>query len=74
MRAARAIALILAAGAALLGGLWLLQGLGLVQVRPILCATACEEVRGASLTWSIAGATLILASLATAAVVLRRWR
>ena len=41
--------------AVLLGGLWLLQGLGLVQVRPILCFANCEPVQGPSSTWAIVG-------------------
>jgi hypothetical protein len=45
----------------LLGGLWLLQGLGVVQIEPILCVAGCEEVQGPSTTWSIAGALLVLA-------------
>lgn len=39
----------------LLGGLWLLQGLGVVHIRPILCFANCEPVQEASLTWAIVG-------------------
>ena len=39
----------------LLGGLWLLQGLGVVHVRPILCFADCAPIQGASLTWAIVG-------------------
>ena len=35
--------------AILLGGLWLPQGLGLVEVRPILCFADCAPVQGPSL-------------------------
>ena len=42
--------------ALLLGGLWLLQGVGLVQVRPILCFTNCEPIQGVSWQWAAAGA------------------
>ena len=42
--------------AGLLGGLWLLQGLGLVLMRPILCFVDCAPVQGPSLTWAIVGA------------------
>jgi hypothetical protein len=38
-----------------LGLLWLLQGLGLVHLRPILCVANCEEVQGRSITWAIVG-------------------
>ena len=42
--------------AALLGGLWLLQGLGLVNIRPVLCFADCVPVQGPSTTWAIIGA------------------
>ena len=41
--------------AVLLGGLWLLQGLGILQVRPILCFAACTPIQGPSATWAIIG-------------------
>ena len=68
----RAGLLALAACGALLGALWLLQGLGLVHVKPILCAADCEEVRGPSVGWAIAGFVLASASLAGMLAVLRR--
>ena len=43
----------------LLGGLWLLQGLGLLQVRPILCFADCEPVQGPSSTWAIVGLLVV---------------
>lgn len=51
----RALVLVVSVIGVLLGGLWLLQGLGLVEVRPILCFANCEPVRGPSLTWAIVG-------------------
>lgn len=47
----------------LLGGLWLLQGLGLVQVRPILCFAECEAVQGPSSTWAVIGLLVVMAGL-----------
>lgn len=47
--------------AALLGGLWLLQGLGIVQMQPILCFANCEPVQGASVTWAVIGAAVLAA-------------
>jgi hypothetical protein len=41
--------------AVLLGGLWLLQGLGLVHVRPILCFADCAPIQGKSMTWAVIG-------------------
>ena len=52
----RTIVLICGVIAVLLGGLWLLQGMGLVHVRPILCFADCAPVQGASLIWVIVGA------------------
>ncbi len=49
--------------AVLLGGLWLLQGLGLVQVRPILCFANCEPVQGPSSTWAIVGLLVVTAGI-----------
>lgn len=53
-----------------LGGLWLVQGLGLLVIPPILCVAACEPVVGPSLTWTIAGAVALL----TGALLLARAR
>ena len=39
--------------AVLLVGLWLLQGLELVNIRPILCFADCVPVQGPSVTWAI---------------------
>ena len=47
---------------ALLGGLWLLQGLGLVHVRPILCFAECVAIQGPSSTWAIIGAVILVIS------------
>ncbi len=45
--------------AALLGGLWLLQGLGIVQMRPILCFADCVPVQGPSAIWAVIGASVL---------------
>ncbi len=45
--------------AALLGGLWLLQGLGIVHMRPILCFADCVPVQGASAIWAVIGAGVL---------------
>jgi proline iminopeptidase len=47
----------------LLGGLWLLQGLGVVHVRPSLCFADCEVVQGPSPTWAIVGFLLSTAGV-----------
>ena len=50
----------------LLGGLWMLQGLGVVHVRPILCFANCEPIQGASRTWAIVG--VLVASAGVSAI------
>lgn len=57
----------------LLGGLWLLQGLGVVHIRPILCFANCEPVQGPSTAWAITG-FLLLAAGAMAIYFARKGR
>lgn len=57
----RFVLLALSLAAVLLGGLWLLQGLGLVQVKPILCFADCEPLQGPSAAWAVIG-FLVLAA------------
>ena len=57
---------------ALLGGLWLVQGLGLVTIAPILCVADCEPLEGPSTGWAIAGAATLLVGLAAIWLPLRR--
>jgi hypothetical protein len=45
--------------AILLGGLWLLQGLGIVHLRPILCFADCAPLQGPSVTWAVIGAVML---------------
>ena len=45
--------------AALLGGLWLLQGLGIVHIRLILCFADCAPLQGPSTTWAVIGAGVL---------------
>lgn len=58
--------------AVLLGLLWLVQGLGLVTIPPILCVADCETLTGPDLGWAIAG--LVLALAGGAALVWSRRR
>jgi hypothetical protein len=56
----------------LLGGLWLLQGLGIVQIRPILCFVDCAPVQGPSLTWASIGFVVVTAGVIATFYSLRR--
>ncbi len=44
----------------LLGMLWLVQGLGIIQIDPILCAGDCEPITGRSVEWTVIGAITLL--------------
>ena len=55
-----------------LGVLWLLQGLGLVHLRPILCFANCETLQGPSATWAIVG--LVTAGAGAWAAAYGFWR
>jgi hypothetical protein len=58
--------------ALLLGLLWLVQGLGLVTIQPILCVAECEALEGPSTNWAIAGLVLAAASAVVLWFSLRR--
>jgi hypothetical protein len=55
--------LIISLIAALLGGLWLLQGLGLVRIDPIACVGDCTPLEGPSLQWAAIGAIVLAGGL-----------
>ena len=59
-------ALVIGGISVLLGGLWLLQGLGLVQIDPVLCIANCAPLEGPSASWAIVGGIV----MAVGAVVL----
>lgn len=40
---------------ALLGTLWVVQGLGIIQLGPILCVADCEPITGRSMQWTVIG-------------------
>ncbi len=48
----------------LLGGLWLVQGLGLAQIEPIACVAECTPLEGPSLTWAVIGAATLAVGVA----------
>ncbi len=66
------IALFVGLMAALLGGLWLLQGLGIVHLRPILCFADCVPVQGPSATWAVIRAVVLVTGGAVMLWSLRR--
>lgn len=56
----------------LLGGLWLLQGLGLLHMEPIFCVAECETLEGPSPVWALVGLLLALAGALAVWFGLRR--
>lgn len=56
----RTTALVFSVMAVLLGGLWLLQRLGVVHLRPLLCFVDCAPVQGPSVTWAAIGAVMLV--------------
>ena len=57
---------------ALLGTLWVVQGLGLIEIRPILCFADCEPITGGSLQWTVIGAIALFVGVAIARAGLSR--
>ena len=56
----------------LLGGLWLLQGLGAVSIPPLLCFANCEPIDGPAPTWTIIGLLVVAAGILAILHALRR--
>jgi hypothetical protein len=46
-----------------LGGLWLVQGLGVVHIEPIACIAECETLDAPSVTWAAIGAVVLAGGL-----------
>lgn len=72
MNAKGAVLAIFGAIVTLLGLLWLVQGLGIVQIGPILCVADCEPVTGPSTQWAVIGAITLVVGIAIGGVGLRR--
>lgn len=66
------IVLVVSVIAVLLGGLWLLQGLGIVRIAPILCVANCEPIDGPSPAWAIVGFIVLAAGAVGMIWALRR--
>ena len=51
---------------AFLGLLWFLQGIGLMQMCPVVCITNCECITGGSPLWAVAGAIVFIVGIVIA--------
>jgi hypothetical protein len=67
------VGVVIGAFFALLGLLWFVQGVGLLQVCPVVCVRECECLTGSSLFWAVAGALLFIVGIAIAVVSMRRF-
>ncbi|MDN7013143.1 hypothetical protein FGW20_08840 [Methanoculleus sp. FWC-SCC3] len=74
MNAKGVVGTLLGVFVAILGLLWLLQGTGILRMRPILCIANCEEVVGPSPTWAAAGAVALIIGAIVVAVSVRHSR
>jgi hypothetical protein len=59
---------------AFLGLLWLLQGVAIIEMRPILCVANCEPVVGRSPFWAATGVIAFIIGVGIAYFSLRRGR
>ncbi len=57
---------------ALLGALWVVQGLGIVQIGPLLCVADCEPITGRSVQWTVIGTIALFVGIVTVRAGLRR--
>jgi hypothetical protein len=73
MEIKKIVGLVIGAFFALLGLLWFVQGVGLLQVCPVVCVGECECLTGSSLFWTVAGAFLFIVGIAIAVVSMRRF-
>jgi hypothetical protein len=58
---------------AFLGLLWFLQGIGILQIRPILCVANCEEIVGGSPSWAVVGVTTFIIGIIILIMSVRRF-
>lgn len=47
----------------LLGLLWILQGVDVVRIQPVLCAADCQPITGGSIGWLTAGVVTVVLGL-----------
>nr|WP_322867643.1 hypothetical protein [Aquicoccus sp. G2-2]MEA1114966.1 hypothetical protein [Aquicoccus sp. G2-2] len=58
--------------AILLGGLWALQGLGILHLEPVACVADCETIEGFTPKWAITGLIVFLGGILATVFALRR--
>ena len=71
MKIRKAVQLVFAIIAMLLGAFWFLQGMGILNVCPILCFADCTCVEGGSRFWSAVGAVAFIIGTLTIIITMR---
>jgi len=72
MKPIRIVGVLIGAFIASLGLLWFLQGMAIIEMRPILCVADCETVVGGSPSWAAAGAVTFIVGIGVALFSARR--
>ncbi len=72
MNAKVAVLTVLGPIVTILGTLWLVQGLGILQIGPVLCVADCEPITGRSMQWTVIGVIALIAGIAISGAGLRR--
>lgn len=63
--------IIFAALAMLLGAFWFLQGVGILNVCPILCFADCACIEGGSQFWSVVGIVVFSIGILTIIITMK---
>ena len=72
MKPIRIVGVLIGAFIAALGLLWFLQGMAIIQMRPILCVADCEPIVGGSPSWAAAGVVAFVVGVGVALFSARR--
>ena len=72
MKLIQVVGVLVGAFIASLGLLWFLQGMAIIEMRPILCVADCEPIVGGSPSWAAAGAVAFIVGVGIALFSARR--
>jgi len=72
MKPIRIVGVLIGAFIASLGLLWFLQGMAIIQMRPILCVANCGPIVGGSPLWAAAGVIAFVVGVGIAFFSARR--
>lgn len=72
MKIRRIAQIVFASIAILLGAFWFLQGVGILNICPILCFADCACVEDGSHIWSIVGASVFIIGVLTLIITMKQ--